>query len=336
MLHLILQQEDHPSGPLTVEGGLMLWTIVVFVLLLAILKRFAWPAILGAVEAREKALEEQLSEAERNRVEAAALLAEHKKLVAEAKSQAHTVVAEARTLAEKERALALEKTKQEQAELLARARREIVAERDRAVADLRREAVDLSLAAASKLIGERLSSETDRKLVIRLPRHAGRRPLRSVTIARNYAEALFDLGERSGQMERYAELIDAVAGAIESTPRVQAVLMSPRVPKRTKSELLGAALKDVPREFVLFLQAVVKRGRQQLLGEIATEYLGLLDITLNRVRAGMTLARPADAALKRSIQEALSSKLGQGGARLVLGRSGDSRRSDRPGGRADP
>ncbi len=167
MLTLTLSalQEEHPSGPLTVEGGLMLWTVFVFLLLFAILKKFAWPAVLGAVEAREKALEEQLAEAERSRSEAAALLAEHKKLVADAKSQAHAVVAESRVLAEKERALALEKTKQEQTELLARARREIADERDRAVADLRREAVDLSLAAASKLIGERLSSDADRKLV---------------------------------------------------------------------------------------------------------------------------------------------------------------------------
>jgi F-type H+-transporting ATPase subunit b len=166
MLTLILAlQEEHASGPLTVEGGLMFWTIVVFVLLLLILKRFAWPAILGAVEAREKALEEQLAEAERNRAESAALLAEHKKLLGDARTQASAVLAEARTAADKERTVALEKTKQEQVELLARARREITAERDRAIADLRREAVDLSLAAASKLIGEKLGSETDRKLV---------------------------------------------------------------------------------------------------------------------------------------------------------------------------
>jgi F-type H+-transporting ATPase subunit b len=166
MLHLsYLLQEEHASGPLTVEGGLMFWTVVVFLLLLAILKKFAWPAILGAVEAREKALEEQLAEAERNRAESAALLAEHKKLLGDARTQASAVLAEARTAADKERTVALEKTKQEQIELLARARREITAERDRAIADLRREAVDLSLAAASKLIGERLGSETDRKLV---------------------------------------------------------------------------------------------------------------------------------------------------------------------------
>ena len=132
-----------------------------------------------------------------------------------------------------------------------------------------------------------------------------------VTIARNYAEALFALGERSGQTARYAELIDGLAGAVETTPEVQGVLMSPRVPKAAKARLLGAALSDAPREFVLFLQALVKRGRQQLLRPIAAEYMALLDIKLNRVRAGVTLARPADEALRRSIAEALSRQLGK-------------------------
>jgi F-type H+-transporting ATPase subunit delta len=135
--------------------------------------------------------------------------------------------------------------------------------------------------------------------------------LRPVTIARNYAEALFALGERSGQTARYADLIDAVAGAVETTPSVQAVLMSPRVPRSAKTRLLGEALKDVPREFVLFLQAVVKRGRQLLLRDIANEYHSLLDIKLNRVRAGVTLAHPADEALQRAVAESLSRQLGK-------------------------
>jgi F-type H+-transporting ATPase subunit b len=163
---LTLIQEEHAGGgPLSVDPGLMIWTVFVFLVLLLILKRFAYPALLGAVEAREKALEEQIAAAERARAEAEAILAEHKKLLAEGRTSAHQLLVEARTTAEKERALALEKTKAEQEELLARARRDIVTERDRALADLRREAVELSLAAASKLIGERLDSETDRKLV---------------------------------------------------------------------------------------------------------------------------------------------------------------------------
>jgi F-type H+-transporting ATPase subunit b len=159
-------QEGHaPSGPLVVNGGLVIWTLVVFGLLLFILQKWAWPPMVAAVEAREKALEAMVAEAERNRAESARLLAEHERLVAEGRASAHALLVEARTVAEKERALALEKTRQEQEELLARALRDIAGERDRAVQELRREAVDLSLAAASKLLGQRLDTETDRKIV---------------------------------------------------------------------------------------------------------------------------------------------------------------------------
>jgi F-type H+-transporting ATPase subunit b len=161
----VAQEGGEASGPLVVNGGLMIWTLVVFGLLFLVLKRFAWPALLGAVEAREKRLEEQLAEAERNRAESARLLEEHKKLLLDTRAQASGLLADARAAAEKERALAMQKTKQEQEDLLERARREIGAERERALVELRREAVDISLAAASKLIGERLGSDTDRKLV---------------------------------------------------------------------------------------------------------------------------------------------------------------------------
>lgn len=135
--------------------------------------------------------------------------------------------------------------------------------------------------------------------------------MRSETVARNYAEALFELGERSGRSAAYADLIDAVAGAIEASPAVQGVLMSPRVPKAEKSRLLAGALTGAPREFVLFLTALVKRNRQSLLREIATEYHALLDVKLNRVRAAVTVARPADPALQRIITEGLSHQLGK-------------------------
>jgi F-type H+-transporting ATPase subunit b len=153
------------GGPLEVNGGLMIWTLVVFGLLFLVLKRYAWPAILEAVEAREHALERQLAEAERNRAEAAALLAEQQRLLGLARAEAQALMAEANTAAERLRQAALEKTRQEQDELLARARREIAAEREKALAELRREAVDLSLAAAAKLIGQRLDAAADRALV---------------------------------------------------------------------------------------------------------------------------------------------------------------------------
>jgi F-type H+-transporting ATPase subunit delta len=133
--------------------------------------------------------------------------------------------------------------------------------------------------------------------------------LRTETIARNYAEALFELAERDGQPDRYGDLIDAVAAAVETIPKVKAVLMSPRVPKAEKARFLGEALKQTPREFVLWLQAVVKRGRQQILREIAIQYQALLDQKLNRVRASVTLARKPDDKLKKLIEEGLSRQL---------------------------
>ena len=135
--------------------------------------------------------------------------------------------------------------------------------------------------------------------------------MRTETIARNYAEALFQLGERSDNVELYADLLDAVAAAVEQTPRVEAILMSPRIPKAEKAQLLGGALRDTPREFVLFLQALVRRGRQQILRPVATEYMNLLDQKLDRVRAGVTLARTPDEKLKRNIQDSLSRQLGK-------------------------
>jgi len=135
--------------------------------------------------------------------------------------------------------------------------------------------------------------------------------LSTATIARNYAEALFDLGERSGSTGEYAELIDAVGKAIAASPETQLILISPRVPKAVKSRVLSAALSSAPREFVLFLQAVVQRGRQGILREIAHEYTALLDIKLNRVRAGVTLAHAPNDALRAEIQKGLSAALGK-------------------------
>ena len=133
--------------------------------------------------------------------------------------------------------------------------------------------------------------------------------MRPATIARNYSEALFQLAEKSGQAELYADLLDAVAAALETEPAVQAVLMSPRVTKPAKSKLLAAALPDAPREFVLFLQSVVKRGRQGLFRHIATEYMTLVDVKMNRVRAGVTLAREPDEKMRQAIADGLRQAL---------------------------
>jgi F-type H+-transporting ATPase subunit delta len=129
--------------------------------------------------------------------------------------------------------------------------------------------------------------------------------VKSVTVARNYAQALFAAGDQHGPW------LDAVAGAIQADQRVATVLESPRVSKTAKGQILERALKgEAPREFVRFLQAVVRRGRQGLLGEIAQEYQGLLDEKLKRVHAGVTLAGEADARTQKQVVERLAKALG--------------------------
>ena len=135
--------------------------------------------------------------------------------------------------------------------------------------------------------------------------------MRQTTIALNYAEALLELGEKSGRSDSYLGLLEALAAAVDASPRAQAVLMSPKVARTRKAEILAAALPGAPRELVLFLNAVVKRGRQLLLGAIATRYAGLLDVKHNRVRAGITLAREPDPALKAAITKTLEQALGK-------------------------
>ena len=130
--------------------------------------------------------------------------------------------------------------------------------------------------------------------------------MKSVTVARNYAEALFAVGDSFG------ELIDAVAGAVAADARIEAMLASPRISKAVKGQILERALKgQAAPEFVRFLQAVVRRGRQALFGEIAQEYLILLDKKLNRVHAGVTLAREPDARTEKEIVTRLTKALGR-------------------------
>ncbi len=138
--------------------------------------------------------------------------------------------------------------------------------------------------------------------------------MKSTTIARNYAEALFAAAEAQGggAVERYGALMDAVAGAVQADQRIALALESPRVAKTTKTQLLQRALDGVaPPEFVRFLQAVVRRGRQALLGEISQAYQGLVDLKLNRVHAGVTLAREPDTTLVQQIVERLTAAIGK-------------------------
>jgi F-type H+-transporting ATPase subunit b len=165
MLALLVVLQEEGFTPFSINTGLIVWTLLVFGILLAVLWRLGWPWILKSVEERERRMQQQLDEAERARAESARLLEEQKRLLAAARTEAQELMAKAKTVAEHERATLLATAREEYEQLLARARKDIASEKEKAILELRREAVDLSIAAASKLIDARLDTEANRKLV---------------------------------------------------------------------------------------------------------------------------------------------------------------------------
>jgi F-type H+-transporting ATPase subunit b len=150
---------------LTPSGGLMFWTLLIFLILFGILGKLVFPKITAAVEAREKALEEAIEGARRDREAAAQLLAEHHRQIEAARGEAQKLIVEGRQTGEKLRADMIEETHQQQQAMLDRARREIESEKERAISEMRREAIELAIAGASKVIEKNLDDQSNRKIV---------------------------------------------------------------------------------------------------------------------------------------------------------------------------
>lgn len=160
-----LAQEEGGGGLFAVDFGLSVWTIVVFLVVLFVLGKYAWGPILRALESRETGIREAIEEAGKQRDEAAALLDEHKEQLADARRQAQELIAEGRDAGQRVREEIEAKAREESDRMLERARSEIEREREQAIEALRRESVDLALAAASTVLRRELDESSDRALV---------------------------------------------------------------------------------------------------------------------------------------------------------------------------
>jgi F-type H+-transporting ATPase subunit b len=164
-LPAVAQEAEPKRGLLDPHAGLMFWTLLVFVVLFLLLRKYAFPAIFAAVEARERALDEAIAAARRDREDAARILEEHRRQIEAARADAQRLIAEGAKAGEKIRAEMIEEARHQQQEILERARQEIGAERDRAIAELRRAAVELAIKGASKVIERNLDDDTNRQIV---------------------------------------------------------------------------------------------------------------------------------------------------------------------------
>ena len=167
MLTPVLATEEGESSSFLVspDVGLMIWTLVVFVIAMYILSKAAFPRIAEALDKRQKAIEESIDTAERTRVEAEKILQEYRERLAEARQQAEDIVVRARKTAENNEAETIAEGKRKREELLAQTRRDIEQETRRAIQEIRNEVADLTVLATEKVTRKTLTEADQKKLV---------------------------------------------------------------------------------------------------------------------------------------------------------------------------
>ena len=145
--------------------GLIIWTIITFLVVLLVLKKFAWPQLLASLDEREKRISDALAAAEQARQEAAEVLQEYRQKIAAAEEEARKIVAEARAAGANVRQTIVSQAREEAERMLDQARTSIESEKRAAIAELRRETANLAVQAAGVLIDANLDDEKNRGLV---------------------------------------------------------------------------------------------------------------------------------------------------------------------------
>jgi F-type H+-transporting ATPase subunit b len=162
-------QEHAPEGaglsPFAGNLGNAIWTLVIFLLVLTILGKFAWGPVLSLLQEREQFIHKSLADAKRDREEAEARLKEYAARVQGARAEAAAIVEEARKDAERLRDDLKQRARTEADSMVQNAERQISLQTQRAIQEIRREAVDLSVSIASKIIQRNLTKEDNQKLI---------------------------------------------------------------------------------------------------------------------------------------------------------------------------
>jgi F-type H+-transporting ATPase subunit b len=150
---------------ITPNVGLMVWTLILFVLSMAVLAKLAFPRISEALDRRQRAIEDSIDAAERTRHEADQLLAEYRERLAEARKQAEEIVDRARKTAEIHERDAQAEAASRREQMMEQTRRDIEAETRRAIDEIRREVADLTIMATEKITRKTLTEDDQRRLV---------------------------------------------------------------------------------------------------------------------------------------------------------------------------
>ncbi|MCY4087605.1 MAG: F0F1 ATP synthase subunit B [Actinomycetia bacterium] len=166
VLAIVLAQEEEAGNDLIkVVPGLMIWTAVTFLITFYILKKLAFSRIQGLIDRRRDRIKEALDEADNARMEARALLEQHRQLIAEARAQADGVLAEARRQADAQHERVRAEASADLERRLEENQRAIAAENRKLLEQVRREVVELTLLASEKVTGKVLTADDQRRLI---------------------------------------------------------------------------------------------------------------------------------------------------------------------------
>ena len=147
------------------DPGLFIWTILTFLVLVALLARFAWRPLLAALEQRQATIAGALEDAQRARQELERVQRESAQMMATARAEAEAFVSRSRSDADVLREELKQKARSEAAAIVKNAERQIQLETTRAVQQIRQEAIDLSVAIASKILRRQVSKEDNEGLI---------------------------------------------------------------------------------------------------------------------------------------------------------------------------
>ncbi len=147
------------------DPGLYIWTIVTFLVLAGLLRKFAWRPMLDALERRQEAIRKSLDEAKQAQKEMDRLNEESTRLLAAARAEADEIISRTRADAARAGEDMKQKARADAENIVRNAEREIALETSRALRKVREEAVDLSVAIASKILQRNLSKEDNERLI---------------------------------------------------------------------------------------------------------------------------------------------------------------------------
>lgn len=150
---------------LAFDTGLMIWTWLTFIIVLGVLGTKAWKPMIKALENRENFIRESLEEAEAARQEADKVASEYEAMVAKARQEAQEIVAAGKETAERMKADILNEAQEKSNGILKQAEAQITAEREKAIAEIRTQIVDISVAAAEKIISRSITADDNERLI---------------------------------------------------------------------------------------------------------------------------------------------------------------------------